>query len=44
MSPSFEVVEILGKDKFDKLLTLEALFIAEIKHSLKMNLSVEICY
>ena len=30
VSPSMDMVMILGKEKFDRLLTLEALFIAEI--------------
>ena len=34
VSPSFEMVEILGKEKFERLLTLEALFISEIKPTL----------
>ena len=34
ISPSFEMVKILGKQKFDKLLTLEALFISQIKPAL----------
>ena len=34
VSPSFEMVKILGKAKFEKLLTLEALFISEIKPAL----------
>ena len=34
VSPSFDMIEILGKEKFEKLLILEALFIAEIKPSL----------
>ena len=34
VSPSFDMIEILGKQKFEKLLILEALFIAEIKPSL----------
>jgi len=29
VSPSMDMVNILGKAKFDRLLTLEALFIAE---------------
>ena len=33
-SPWFEMVEILGKEKLEKLLTLEALFIPEIEPSL----------
>ena len=32
--PSFEMVKILGKAKFEKLLTLEALFISKIKPAL----------
>ena len=34
VSPSLDMIEILGKEKFEKLLILEALFIAEIKPSL----------
>ena len=34
ISPSFEMVKILGKQKFEKLLTLEALFISQIKPAL----------
>ena len=34
VSPSLDMVKILGKAKFDKLLTLEALFIAEIRTTL----------
>ena len=34
VSPSFKMVKILGKAKFEKLLTLEALFISEIKPAL----------
>ena len=32
--PSFEMVKILGREKLEKLLTLEALFISEIKPTL----------
>ena len=32
--PSFDVVDILGRARGDKLLTLEALFISEIKPTL----------
>jgi len=35
VSPSFEMVKILGKEKFDKSLTLEVLFISEFKPALK---------
>ena len=31
---SFEMVKILGKSKFEKILTLESLFISEIKPAL----------
>ena len=31
VSPAFDMITILGKAKFEKLLTLEALFISEIK-------------
>ena len=34
VSPSMDMVKILGKAKFDRLLTLEALFIAEIRPTL----------
>ena len=42
ITPSFDLVDILGRAKGEKLLTLEALFIAEIKPNLtpKMNTAV----
>ena len=40
VSPSFDMIKILGREKLEKLMILEVLIISEIKLSLKMNLKV----